>query len=226
MNKRILVSFVLLVVTAGIAIWLRIDASRALVDSGDETTEEATSAFSRQSKLTTRAGVENERKRRQLIELAKRVNTSPREIDHEEAREELERKKKMGALKWKKAPELYDEMHSQESTDEQWQEQVLEMSKEFFTAEAAHGTDVVSMDCRQTLCKAIFKHDGNGAFERFHTEQSPMKAVWAENDQYGHHVDHEDGSITSILYFSRYGDHTPLRRFQDKLEAKLDEEGE
>ncbi len=223
MKRRIQVIVVLLVIAAGIVMWLRVGALNTDTGSKEGTEREAVTSINRNRPSST--GVRDESKRRRLQELATRAQTDSRGIDREEARDEIEQQKKLGALKWKKAPELYNEMHNQEAKDDRWQDQVMDLSKEFFAAEAVHGTDVMSVDCRQSLCKAVFKHVGESAFERFHTDQAPIKAVWAENDQYGHHIDHEDGSVTSVLYFSRYGDHTPLHRFQEKLRDVLDTEG-
>ncbi len=139
----------------------------------------------------------------------------------EEIAARTERAQKIEHIYWEKAPEILADMLAEERENEAWKIQTKAGAQKLLEDEMFAGTELRTIDCRETLCRVDLWHKSAAEFETFKNEGT-MLEPWV-GDQYGTHEKLDNGEIQTTLYFSNNG---PLAfdRMRDRMVAIVEGE--
>ena len=103
--------------------------------------------------------------------------------------------------------ESYETNLASQHIDSNWSDQVYAEIESMVQNESFIDSSIVSMDCRETLCKLDMTHVSENAMDSFLGE-FPHHLAW-NNDNFVKTEEHGDGSFRSMIYFSRDGHPLP-----------------
>lgn len=90
-----------------------------------------------------------------------------------------------------------------QDVDDQWSEHTRDQFLTLLDNEQYEDSDIVSVDCRSTLCRIDIEHADNTAAEQF-MEELPVHMAW-NNESFSRTETSIDGSVQTMLYFSKDG---------------------
>jgi hypothetical protein len=101
------------------------------------------------------------------------------------------------------AETLESMLQSQES-DPNWTSSIEKEASKTMEYEEALGTDLVAVDCRETLCRLDFHHKDGAAYRRYYGGKMDRGSwISGASNSFGSINALEDGSVDSILYFTK-----------------------
>jgi len=103
--------------------------------------------------------------------------------------------------------EAYESNLTSQEIDSVWREQAHEKIESLIEAQESAGSSIVSVDCRDTLCKLDLAHADQSSAENF-LEEFPAHMAW-NNESFIETEIQIDGSIRTMVYFSRDGESLP-----------------
>ncbi len=143
------------------------------------------------------------------------------QISQEEHERRVERKHKIEHLLWPESPSYLEGIWSEQLPDNAWTNRISTYLESQIELDEFGGTRLVSVDCRDNLCKTILEHDDNKSFESF--RDGPASNGPMETDAVGHPEFLENGSVVTTIYFAREGgDDTPFEEMQERMLADLE----
>lgn len=120
------------------------------------------------------------------------------------------------------AAEVLDEMYLEQPANDRWTAEVRESAEMLFDNAGVTGTEIHSIDCRDTLCKVEFAHDDGITYDSFmarRMNEGPWVAQAGE--AFSDSVENNDGSIRSFVYFTNPGDQETFWEMRLKMAQQI-----
>lgn len=108
---------------------------------------------------------------------------------------------------WDKAEEHFNKSLMKQRRNAEWSYDTEEEGNAFLKERELGDTQILSVDCRDTLCRVDFVHEDDRAIESFKERGLSHEAPW-KGERYGRFEEEkgEDG-YHSFMYFSPFGFH-------------------
>lgn len=129
------------------------------------------------------------------------------EGEPDEDNSELDAEQEERALIVNSAVEMMDRTLEQEGENDRWTEDVIAFSKDLLLDGSLEGTSLVKVDCRQTMCKAVFLHQDDESFEIF-GESVGKDSPWS-GDRTRINDKRDNGEIEVSMFFKRRMEEEP-----------------
>ncbi|MDJ0763021.1 MAG: hypothetical protein QNJ97_08550 [Myxococcota bacterium] len=126
-----------------------------------------------------------------------------------------ERMKKIQPYYWQKAPEILEEILSEQEEDTTWSKRVETNVKGMLSDELFHGTDYVTTHCGTKLCKVVVRHVNEEAFKTFQAEGSE-RGPW-DGNLHGQKSLLPNGELRTSMYFSQSNDEAPFEEMRVRM---------
>jgi len=161
-------------------------------------------------------------KKVKLDELSFKGENEPEEdgmeaITEEEIRADAERWRRIHPIYASQAPVVLEKIMMEEKIDKKWTGEVQTEALEIIGETEFEGTDLLDIECHESLCRLRLLHDDTSSFESF-KELGLSIGPW-NTDQVGTKKDGEDGAVKTIMFFSdRDGNPEPFEEMMDRLD--------
>ncbi|MDJ0764311.1 MAG: hypothetical protein QNJ97_15125 [Myxococcota bacterium] len=143
------------------------------------------------------------------------------EMDPELAAYKMELMNKIAHVYWEKAPEILEEMIAEEPINPLWRKKVESYFKKIISEPNYEGTQLITVDCKTTLCKLVLEHDSKEIAKKF--QKGPLNRGPLDTDQHGTDRKIENGRIETTVFFAKEGgDPTPFEKMNDRMLQKLE----
>lgn len=103
--------------------------------------------------------------------------------------------------------ENYESNLASQEIDSIWREEAHEKIESMIENQLVADSSIVSVDCRSSLCKLDLAHANEAAVDNF-LEEFPDHMAW-NNESFIETEHQSDGSIRTMIYFSRDGSSLP-----------------
>ncbi len=123
---------------------------------------------------------------------------------------------------WKRAPSILAEILTEEIKDDQWSDNLAQKGRQSLETAGLKGSDLVDLECGETLCKVRIEHDGEEALEQFKS-LGRVIGPWNGIQQGGtRDLDDEGLRKESFIYFSKHGDRAPFEKMNERMLAYVE----
>ena len=139
-------------------------------------------------------------------------------ITEEEMRADAARWRRIHPIYESQAPVVLDKIMMEEKINDKWTEEVKTEALEIIGSEEFEGTDLLDVECHESLCRMRLFHDDLSSFERFEKGGGHSIGPW-NTDLVAKKNDGEDGTVKTIMFFSdRDGNSEPFQEMMDRLD--------
>ena len=138
-------------------------------------------------------------------------------ITKEEMRADAERWKRIRPIYYSQSLVVLKQIMMEEKINEDWTEEVRKEALEIVGKPEFDGTNMLDVECHESLCRLRLLHDDLSSFEHF-KELGLRFGPW-NTDQVGTKKDLEGGTIETTMFFSdRDGNPEPFNVMMDRLD--------
>ncbi|MDJ0765121.1 MAG: hypothetical protein QNJ97_19215 [Myxococcota bacterium] len=152
------------------------------------------------------------------LEMAAEKAAEEAAMTDEEKAIETAKHKEIAEHFWERAPRVIEKMLNEEREDYSWTNHIESAGSSFLQEKELGGTEIRSVDCRETICRVEFIHADDEARKKFE-EDGRADGPWT-GDQYGRKIVLEDGRVGKYVYFGKDMEPSFTERFHNNIVNK------